>query len=211
MLSILSSAEEVRFELTVRVNRLLFSRQVQSTTLPLLRTQKNEYTQYNIFFHFCQSLHTLFDVLLYDYMKYLSIDYGTKKIGIATSDEEGRMAFPCMIIENNADTLKDIKELVRAMEIQEIVIGESVDQNGKPNEVMKEIRAFAVQLENYVDLPLHFEKEWMTSVEARRFQGKHIVDDSAAALILQRYLDRKNKPVASDDEYDDEDSNEDEY
>jgi putative holliday junction resolvase len=151
-------------------------------------------------------------VILYAYMKYLSIDYGTKKIGLATSDEEGRMAFPCMIIENNKDTLKDIKELVKAMEIQEIVIGESVDQSGKPNEVMKEIRAFAVQLEDYVDLPLHFEKEWMTSIEARRFQGKHIVDDSAAALILQRYLDRINKPIARDEEYDDEEGDDsDEY
>lgn len=144
-------------------------------------------------------------------MKYLSIDYGTKKIGIATSDEDGRMAFPCMIIENNKDTLKDIKELVKAMEIQEIVIGESVDETGKPNEVMKEIRNFAVQLEDYVDLPLHFEKEWMTSLEARRFQGKHIVDDSAAALILQRYLDRVNKPIASEEEYDEDDTDSDEY
>lgn len=136
-------------------------------------------------------------------MKYLSIDYGTKKVGIATSDDEGRMAYPCMIAENNKTLLKDIGELVREMKINEIVIGESLDENGKPNPVMKEVRAFAVTLENTLDIPIHFEKEFMTSLEARRFQGKHIVDDSAAALILQRYLDRVNKVVAADDELED--------
>jgi putative holliday junction resolvase len=133
-------------------------------------------------------------------MKYLSIDYGAKKVGIATSDDEGRMAYPCMIAQNDKSLMGDIKEIVRAMGIHEIVIGESTDENGKPNDIMKAIRAFAVRLEDELDLPVHFEKEFMTSLEARRFQGKHIVDDSAAALILQRYLDRVNKVVASDDD-----------
>jgi putative Holliday junction resolvase len=133
-------------------------------------------------------------------MKYLSIDYGAKKVGIATSDDEGRMAYPCMIAQNDKTLMPDIKEIVRAMGIHEIVIGESIDENGKPNAIMKDIRAFAVRLEDELDLPVHFEKEFMTSLEARRFQGKHIVDDSAAALILQRYLDRVNKVVASDDD-----------
>ena len=140
-------------------------------------------------------------------MKYLSIDYGAKKVGIATSDDDGRMAYPCMIAPNDKTLMGDIKEIVRAMGINEIVIGVSLDENGKPNDIMKGIRAFAVRLEDELDLPVHFEKEFMTSLEARRFQGKHIVDDSAAALILQRYLDRVNKVVASDDDsvLDDED------
>jgi putative Holliday junction resolvase len=141
-------------------------------------------------------------------MKYLSIDYGAKKVGIATSDDEGRMAYPCMISENNTSLMSDIKEIVKAMNIKEIVIGESIDQNGKPNPIMKDIRAFAVRLEDELDLPVHFEKEFMTSLEARRFQGQHIVDDSAAALILQRYLDRVNKVVAGVDDQVSEDEEE---
>ncbi len=141
-------------------------------------------------------------------MKYLSIDYGAKKVGIATSDDDGRMAYPCMIAQNDKSLMGDIKEIVKAMGINEIVIGESIDQNGKPNEIMKEIRSFAVKIEDELDLPVHFEKEFMTSLEARRFQGKHIVDDSAAALILQRYLDRVNKVVASDDEIEGDDDDE---
>lgn len=133
-------------------------------------------------------------------MKYLGIDYGSKKVGIATSDDDGRMAYPCMIADNDKTLMPDIREIVRAMGIHEMVIGESVDQNGKPNEIMKEIRSFAVRLEDELDLPVHFEKEFMTSLEARRMQDHRDVDDSAAALILQRYLDKINKPVASDDE-----------
>lgn len=110
------------------------------------------------------------------------------------------MAFPCMVIENNKSVLIEMKQLCKELKIGAIVIGESVDQNGKPNPIAKDARAFAISLENTVDLPLSFEKEWMTSVHARAMQeGKEIVDDSAAALILQRYLDRKNKVIAKEE------------
>lgn len=143
-------------------------------------------------------------------MKYLAIDYGKKKVGIATSDDGGEMAFPCMVIENNKNLLIEIKQLCKELKIGAIVMGESLDQNGKPNIISKDARAFAVQLEDVLDLPLSFEKEWMTSVHARAMQeGKEIVDDSAAALILQRYLDKKNKVVAKDDdEFIEEEENE---
>lgn len=117
------------------------------------------------------------------------------------SDDGGEMAFPCMVIENNKSLLIEIKQLCKELKIGSIVMGESVDQNGKPNPIAKDARAFAVSLENVLDLPLFFEKEWMTSVHARAMQeGKEIVDDSAAALILQRYLDRKNKVVAREED-----------
>jgi putative holliday junction resolvase len=141
-------------------------------------------------------------------MKYLGIDYGSKKVGLATSDDEGKLAFPCMITDNNKTLMADIREIVRGMGIGAVVIGDSIDQNGKPNEIMKEVRSFAVRLEDELDLSVHFEKEFLTSVEARRMQAHHIVDDSAAALILQRYLDRVNKVVASDEP---EDEDEEDY
>lgn len=139
-------------------------------------------------------------VIVFMYMKYLAIDYGKKKLGIATSDDNGEMAFPCMVIDNNKTLLIEVKQLCKELKIEAIVMGESVDQNGKPNPIAKEARQFAVQLEDAIDLPLYFEKEWMTSVHARVMQeGREVVDDSAAALILQRFLDKKNKVVAKDD------------
>lgn len=138
-------------------------------------------------------------------MKYLCIDYGKKKVGVAISDDSGEIAFPCMIVENNKNLLIEIRQACKELKIHEIVMGNSLDQNGVPNPIMKDVRAFAVSLENALDLPLHFEKEFMTTIHARASQdGRDVVDDSAAALILQRFLDRKNKPTAKDDIDEDE-------
>ena len=136
-------------------------------------------------------------------MKYLGIDYGSKKVGFAQSDDEGRMAYPLMISPNDNSLMKDTLEIVRAMKITTVVIGESVDQKGKPNEIAKEARKFGMQLENAVDVKVVFEKEWYSTVEARKQPGKegnHEVDDQAAAIVLQRYLDKVNGPSIADDE-----------
>jgi putative Holliday junction resolvase len=136
-------------------------------------------------------------------MKYLGIDFGSKKVGFAQSDDDARMAFPLMIAENDASLLKDTVEMVRELKITTVVIGESVDQKGKPNEIAKKARGFAAKLEDAIDVRIVFEKEWFTTVEARKQPGRegdHEVDDSAAALLLQRYLDKSNGPSLGRDE-----------
>lgn len=130
-------------------------------------------------------------------MKYLGIDFGSKKVGFANSDDEGRMAYPLMIAPNNKDLLTDTLELVREMKVGTVVIGESVDTKGKPNPIAKEARVFGMKLENSVDVKVFFEKEWYSTVEARRQpgnEGNRNVDDQAAAVVLQRYLDKVNGP-----------------
>jgi RNase H-fold protein (predicted Holliday junction resolvase) len=86
------------------------------------------------------------------------------------------------------------------------VLGESLDLSGQKNEIMQEIEIFKKNLAE-LRLPIHYEKEFLTSVEARGRSGKEKnnarktktkttktkVDDMAAALILQRYLDKINK------------------
>lgn len=142
-------------------------------------------------------------------MKYLGIDFGTKKVGFAQSDDEGRIAFPLMISPNDGQLLKDTLELIRAMKFSTIVIGESVDQKGKPNPIAKEARMFGKNIEDACDVQIVFEKEWYSTVEARKQPGKggdHDVDDQAAAIVLQRYLDKVNGPgTAADEEFDDND------
>lgn len=130
-------------------------------------------------------------------MKYLGIDFGSKKVGFAQSDDEGRMAYPLMICPNDAILVKDTLELIREMKFSVIVIGESVDGNGKPNAIAKEARKFGTAIENAIDVKIVFEKEWYSTVEARKQpgnEGNHNVDDQAAAIVLQRYLDKINGP-----------------
>jgi len=138
-------------------------------------------------------------------MRYLGIDYGSKRVGLSLSDEEGRIAFPYKIIKNDLELVDNIHNICGVEEISAIVLGESHDLSGKPNKIMGSIEEFKRNLEGELDLPIYFEKEFMTSVFARGNDGKKIndamkikkekdekIDDSAAALILQRYLDRKN-------------------
>ena len=123
-------------------------------------------------------------------MRFLGIDYGTKRIGVAISDENGTIAFPKEIILNDKNTFEKIENLIREENIKEIVIGESANFKGKPNVLSEKIEVFILGLEEKFKLPVHKQKEFLTSVEARRYQVKaDHVDASAAALILQRYLD----------------------
>ncbi len=136
-------------------------------------------------------------------MKYLGIDFGSKKVGFSQSDDDARLAFPLMIAPNDGMLLKDTLEMIREMKITTVVIGESVNGQGKPNEIAKKARAFGTQIENAIDVRIVFEKEWFTTVEARKQPGReddHEVDDSAAALLLQRYLDKSNGPSLGKDE-----------
>lgn len=132
-------------------------------------------------------------------MKYLGLDYGQKKIGIAISDIEGKFAFPFSIIlnKNKENSLKEILNILREKEIQNVVVGESLNLKGEENKILDEVKDFAnnLKLENKT-LNIFFEKEWFSTVEARRYDDRKDADDSAAAIILQRFLDRKNLDIA---------------
>lgn len=138
-------------------------------------------------------------------MRYLGIDYGSKRVGIAISDEKGMMAFPYKILANNLDLVDCIHNICGEEEISAIVLGESHDLSGKPNKIMGSIEEFKRNIEAELDLPIYFQKEFMTTIEARGRGGKEInnarkiskekqaaADASAAALILSRFLDKKN-------------------
>ena len=145
------------------------------------------------------------------YKRFLGIDYGTKRIGIAISDEMGVLAFPKEIVTNNESTFSQIAEIIEKEKITEIVVGESVDFKGKLNALSARIDVFILELEEKFHLPIHKQKEFLTSVEARKGgvgkkdynnSGSHSrvkqiksgrIDAGAAALILQRYLDKINK------------------
>ena len=123
-------------------------------------------------------------------MKILGIDYGTKKIGIAVSDEEEKMAFPSRVIPH-AKAISAIDDLCKAEHIKHIVMGESQDSHMMDNPIMKSARAFARELEN-LGYAIAFEPEFMTSMQASRIQGYNKKQDaSAAAIILQSYLDKE--------------------
>lgn len=124
-------------------------------------------------------------------MRLMGIDYGTKKVGIALSDEGGRVAFPKAVLPNDAAILAALTELCARENVSGIVLGESNDFRGEPNPVMADITKFKKKLERKAALPVHFEAEFLTSAGAGRVGKEDSMRDArAAALILQRFLDR---------------------
>ena len=127
------------------------------------------------------------------FMKYLGIDYGTKRVGLATSDDEGSMAFPLRIIPNSRTLVEDIAVICKAERIGTIVVGESHNFENKPNPIMRRITSFAEELRRETGLPVAFMPEIFSSKEAERVTGTNETNDaSAAAIVLQSYLDRQN-------------------
>jgi putative Holliday junction resolvase len=128
-------------------------------------------------------------------MKYLGIDFGEKRVGIAISDEEGQFAFPNVVLANDKDLLKNIVGLCMRNAVETVVMGESKNFQGKVNEIMWKIEGFKKQIEA-VGMKVVYEPEFMTSVQASRITGENdMLDASAAALILQSYLNRGARDV----------------
>lgn len=126
-------------------------------------------------------------------MKYLGIDYGTKRVGIATSDDGGTMAFPLCVLPNTKTLLADIHALCTKEHVHAIVMGDSRNNLNQANPIMSVITPFAEELNAATGLPLHFMNEAFSSREAAHVQGDNSLNDaSAAALVLQSFLDRTN-------------------
>jgi putative Holliday junction resolvase len=127
-------------------------------------------------------------------MKYLGIDYGTKRIGLATAESSNRIATPLKIIDNNGNALKRVVKICENKNIRTVVVGHSRDRSGQDNPVMKHARGFVGELIGNAEADLVFTDEFGSSVAARQQPGSPThVDGSAAAVILQRYLDNRNE------------------
>lgn len=129
-------------------------------------------------------------------MRYLGIDFGSRRVGLALSDEGGAMGFPHGTLPNTGRLIDEVCELITRKEVGAVVIGESKDYSGNENPIAKDAKSFARLLESRTEVPVYFEPEVLTTQEARRGpEGERLtpsspVDASAAALILTSYLSR---------------------
>jgi putative Holliday junction resolvase len=136
-------------------------------------------------------------------MKYLGIDWGSKNIGIAISDEEGKMAFPNRIIAASPFALEQIALIIKEEGIGTVVVGVPV---GTPRE--QPARDFILKLQKVVSIPVIPQDEGLSTAAMKKLTKekagrrtrtkirKQLVasrDAVSAMLILQDYLDRKVK------------------
>jgi len=122
-------------------------------------------------------------------MRYMGIDYGTKKLGIAFSEEGGTMAFPYDVLKNDEKLLDTLEKLIAEREVGEVVVGHSLNADGSDNVVQGAINEFIGDLTLRAPIPVHLEPEQYSTQEAMRLQGKNEkTDASAATIILGSYL-----------------------
>lgn len=137
--------------------------------------------------------------------RYLALDVGTKRIGIAVSDELGLTAQPLMTLEvhrNRRDDLRSVARLARRFSVSAIVVGNPLHLSGDQSPRAAKVQAFAAELGELTGLPVHLWDERLTSREAHeilhqaghaRQLHKAVVDQVAATLILQSYLHEKGR------------------
>lgn len=126
-------------------------------------------------------------------MRIIGVDYGTKRIGVAVSDDAQSFSFPKAVIPMSPKAFEEVVRFATDAQSDTIVLGESKDFSGRSNTVMGDIKVFKKQLEAQ-HFTVILEPEYWSSEEAVRFQGKGpLTDASAAAIILQRYLDKLPK------------------
>ena len=132
-------------------------------------------------------------------MKYLALDYGLKRVGVAVSDPEGRMAFPrCTLARDTRDGF--FSELLALLERERpdaVVLGLPLHVDGTECLTTRQVRNFAASLKRRMALPLYWIDEALTSRQAEsdlREAGlsaraiKQVVDQQAAVRILETFL-----------------------
>jgi putative holliday junction resolvase len=133
-------------------------------------------------------------------MRILALDHGTKRVGVAVSDEMYVIAQPLEYIpaEPFAAFLARLKQIISEKEIGQILVGLPRNMDGSYGPAALKVQAFVAVLKDAVTIPIKLWDERLTSTQAQRFliqggvrrdQRKEKVDKTAAAILLQSYLD----------------------
>lgn len=133
-------------------------------------------------------------------MRYLGVDVGRARIGLALADDVLRTARPLRAVarRGGAATLAEIADVAREFEVERVVVGLPLNMDGTEGASARDARAFAARLGETLGLPVELQDERLSTFEAEtrlRDQGfsakdrRSRVDAEAAAVILQGWLD----------------------
>ena len=129
----------------------------------------------------------------------LALDLGQSRIGVAISDPGGRFAVPLGTVRTGPpEDVKAIAAMVRDHGVGSVVVGHPLSMSGQPGEAADHAERFAEALRGFLGIPVHLQDERLTTVQAERElaargigrrERREVVDQTAATLILQAYLD----------------------
>ena len=135
-------------------------------------------------------------------MRYLAIDYGNKRTGLAICDESETITSPLAVLDTNENLIEKITQIIKDETVGAIVLGLPLNMDETQGPQARIVRDFSQQLKKHIDIPIHFEDERLSSfaaedklaaAELTRKKKKERLDAVAAAVILQTFLDRKNQ------------------
>ena len=133
-------------------------------------------------------------------MRVMALDHGTRRIGVAVSDEFKMIATPLEFIpaEPFDQAAARLQDIIRDKQVELILLGMPRNMDGTYGPAAEKVKEFAAALQARISTPIKFWDERLTSVQAnraliqanvRRDRRKQVVDKMAAALLLQSYLD----------------------
>lgn len=131
-------------------------------------------------------------------MKILAIDWGTKRVGLAVAAADLKLVQPLSSLDNSPQLVDNLRGLSKAYAIEKLVIGLPRDLNGEETAMARRVRQFGDGLSARLDLPVVYQDETLTSVEAGSAASKPKIDidSDAAAIILRDYLGVSNETLA---------------
>lgn len=143
--------------------------------------------------------------------KYLAVDYGDKRTGLADCDLSGQFAGAIGTIRESGmrHTAERVAKEAAARGCRRIIVGLPKNMDGSEGERAETVRIFASMLAQFTDLPIDFSDERMTTMTAYRYldasgtygkKRKEAIDALSAELILQSYLDRERAENAKKSE-----------
>ena len=133
-------------------------------------------------------------------MRYLAIDYGEKRTGLAICDASETITTPLTVIHGQKELPKKIADIARKEGAEAIVLGLPLNMDGSEGSQTKLARKFASQLKEHIDIPIHFQDERLSSFDAEQKLGpaeltiskkRKRLDAVAAASILEAFLEQK--------------------
>lgn len=133
-------------------------------------------------------------------MRYLAIDYGNKRSGLAICDQAETLASPLAVITGQKQLIKKIEEVIEKENVGAIVIGLPLNMDGTQSTQTKLVLKFVKNLKDHLNIPVHLHDERLSSFGARqklipadytREKRKKRLDAVAAADILESFLEQK--------------------
>lgn len=135
-------------------------------------------------------------------MRYLAIDYGTKRTGLAICDFAETIASPLAVIHGQKELLKKIADVVEAESVEAIVLGLPLSMTDSESSQTKLVLKFSKRLKAHLHIPIHLQDERLSSFGAEeklapakftRGKRRKRLDAVAAAEILEAFLTKKNE------------------